>query len=55
MCKDCVEPEEVEEAVVEPELTHCGICDGPLMYLGALGRVEHYRCQHCGADHRSEV
>lgn len=26
----------------------CSICDGPLMPLGQLGRLMHYRCRNCG-------
>lgn len=29
----------------------CPVCDGPLFALGSLGRVAHFRCRDCGADH----
>jgi hypothetical protein len=32
----------------------CPLCGGPLVPLGTLGRVEHFRCRDCGADcHRA--
>lgn len=34
-------------------LTTCGICEGPLVNLGRLGRRLHLRCRDCGMDHRS--
>ena len=27
----------------------CGLCGGPLVELGTLGWVKHYRCRNCGA------
>lgn len=29
----------------------CRVCGGTLVVLGALGRVAHFRCRDCGADH----
>lgn len=26
----------------------CSMCDGPLMLLGVLGSLAHFRCQNCG-------
>jgi hypothetical protein len=28
----------------------CMACSGPLLLLGALGRIVWYRCQDCGLD-----
>lgn len=28
----------------------CRVCGGALMFLGSLGRRDHYRCRYCGAD-----
>lgn len=28
----------------------CELCDGPLVELGSLGRLTHYRCRNCGFD-----
>jgi hypothetical protein len=28
----------------------CSVCGGPLMPLGALGTVNHFRCRNCGMD-----
>jgi DNA-directed RNA polymerase subunit RPC12/RpoP len=28
----------------------CGICKGPLVLLGKLGNLKHYRCRNCGAQ-----
>ena len=33
----------------------CQTCDGPLMYLGALGSRLHFRCRDCGIDHSVTV
>lgn len=30
-------------------MTDCPVCSGPGELLGRLGRLEHYRCRHCGA------
>jgi len=37
------------------EQKYCTLCNGPLVYLGALGYLEWYRCQHCGMDQNSEL
>ena len=42
--RDCF-GEEDEEAPLA-----CGACGGPLVALGSLGRVAHFRCRNCGAD-----
>lgn len=34
----------------EMEGDPCPRCSGPLMYQGALGSMEHYRCRNCGGD-----
>lgn len=31
-------------------LAECPTCSGPLVYLGALGKMHHFRCRDCGAD-----
>lgn len=28
----------------------CAMCRGPLIFLGTLGKLDHYRCRNCGAD-----
>lgn len=28
----------------------CCICHGPLILLGTLGTLVHYRCRNCGMD-----
>lgn len=28
----------------------CPLCGGPLVYLGPLGNLEHFRCRNCGAE-----
>lgn len=34
------------------EPTHeCGLCDGPLGYLGTLGRTVWFQCRACGWEH----
>lgn len=33
---------------------HCTVCNGPLVLLGHLGRLSHYRCRSCGMDHSHE-
>ncbi len=40
LCREWDEP--------EVESTECSLCGGPLMELGALGRLTHYRCRNCG-------
>jgi hypothetical protein len=32
----------------------CKMCGGPLMYLGTLRSLDHFRCRNCGLD-QSEV
>jgi hypothetical protein len=34
-------------------MSSCDLCGGPLILLGALGRLMHYRCRNCGADSSS--
>jgi len=33
----------------------CTICGGVLIFLGRLGRREHYRCRDCGIDQSREA
>lgn len=33
----------------------CAMCGGPLVYLGTLGTVKHYRCRNCGWEARGGV
>lgn len=28
----------------------CSACGGPLVVLGTLGRLEHFRCRNCGLE-----
>ena len=46
--------QEIDEAAldgeVEDEAHICPVCAGPVYPLGSLGRVEHFRCRHCGLD-----
>lgn len=28
----------------------CSVCGGPLMPLGTLGNIDHFRCRNCGMD-----
>lgn len=30
-------------------MMECPACGGPAVHLGALGRVNHFRCRDCGA------
>lgn len=40
---------EVEMVIIEDDIPpECAICGGPLVFLGALGMREHYRCRNCG-------
>lgn len=32
----------------------CKFCKGPLMLLGQLGQMKHYRCRDCGAQFTKE-
>jgi hypothetical protein len=42
----------METTTIEP--THdCGMCDGPLGYLGILGRYVWFQCRACGWEHCS--
>jgi hypothetical protein len=33
----------------------CLVCDGPLIYLGRLGDLDHYRCRNCGMEQNISV
>lgn len=33
----------------------CDVCGGQLMYMGALGKLEWYRCRNCGMEVESEA
>lgn len=35
--------------------TECVICNGPLVSLGRLGAIEHFRCRNCGHDQEGVV
>jgi tRNA(Ile2) C34 agmatinyltransferase TiaS len=43
-----VEGEE-KDPFPEPE-AGCPVCDGRGIYLGSLGKVNHFRCRQCGVD-----
>lgn len=32
----------------------CNVCDGPLMLLGSLGKLDWFRCRDCGMEFRVE-
>lgn len=32
------------------EVAVCDLCDGPLVPIGALGRLLHLRCRNCGME-----
>lgn len=34
----------------DPTDAGCPFCGGPLLVLGSLGNVEHFRCHDCGMD-----
>jgi hypothetical protein len=38
----------ISAAYEEPP--ECGLCGGPLVFLGTLGTKKHYRCRNCGMD-----
>jgi len=31
-------------------ITCCPVCDGPGIFLGALGKMQYFRCRDCGMD-----
>lgn len=33
----------------------CSFCNGPLVSLGSLGNIAHFRCRNCGMDYSSET
>jgi hypothetical protein len=33
----------------------CDICGGPLIHLGRLGALLHYRCRNCGHEQSAPV
>lgn len=33
----------------------CSLCNGPLEYLGALGKRHQYKCRNCGMIFSSET
>lgn len=33
----------------------CNDCGGPLVVLGTLGSVTHFRCRDCGGDSHQEA
>ena len=34
--------------IYDEDETSCPICSGPGEYIGALGTLEHFKCQSCG-------
>jgi predicted nucleic acid-binding Zn ribbon protein len=48
-CPCTVFAAKTEEAEVE-DGDECSMCGGPLVELGSLGSVTHYRCRNCGMD-----
>jgi hypothetical protein len=41
---------DLAKAVAELAPQFCSMCEGPLMLLGSLGNLAHYRCRNCGLD-----
>lgn len=40
-----------DEPLAAPPVLSCGVCTSEdLVYLGALGKRQHYRCRACGID-----
>ena len=39
----------IEAEIEEYPPATCGACGGPLIPLGNLGRITHYRCRNCGS------
>jgi hypothetical protein len=33
----------------------CCLCSGPLVPLGTLGNLQHFRCRNCGMDQSRKV
>lgn len=31
----------------------CPVCNGRLIFLGTLGKIDHYRCRNCASDAHS--
>ncbi len=31
-------------------MTNCPACDGPGIFIGQLGNLAHFKCQHCGIE-----
>jgi len=48
--EDFEDDEEMADEDDLPEPADCPVCGGPGVPLGALGRLEHYRCRDCGMD-----
>ena len=40
---------------IEFEEAECPVCGGPLMALGGLGNMMHYRCRDCGSECSRDV
>ena len=49
-CTQCEDPAAFHAAVTrdENEPPTCSQCGGPLVELGTLGNLTHYRCRNCG-------
>ena len=39
----------------DDDALHCPACDGPLVLLGMLGRLEHCYCQDCGLPYSRPI
>ena len=55
ICPDCRSDEpcdcrsdDNQDAEEDIEAGDCGLCGGPLMLLGVLGKLAHFRCRNCG-------
>ena len=54
ICQDCGHEWESDDPDVRPDpgsdVTECQWCgEGPLVYLGQLGHLSHWRCRACGS------
>lgn len=36
------------------DLLNCSLCNGDLSFIGALGKMNHYRCEGCGMQFSKE-
>jgi tRNA(Ile2) C34 agmatinyltransferase TiaS len=36
-------------------MPECSTCGGPLVEMGALGNLMHYRCRNCGLEYHEPI